>query len=170
MIPACKVFPRIARVPESDAAPWHESCIAISEGERGYRDPSVPGWGEHRAGGSSMLARTIIAVTMLLAAAATQARDNGQYAQVDPVIKRWVEGLTDHQGRGCCATADGFRPEEVQWDMAESAYRVMIGGKWFTVPEGAVITESNRIGYAIVWYYVNNGEVFIRCFLPGSGA
>ena len=117
-----------------------------------------------------MLARIILAVTMVLASAATQARDNGQYSQVSPDIKRWVEGLTDTQGRGCCATADGFRPDEVEWDIAENSYRAMIAGKWFTVPDGAVIKETNRIGYALVWYYMDNGTVHIRCFLPGSGA
>ena len=117
-----------------------------------------------------MLARTILAITLVLASVGSQARDNGQYSQVAPEIKRWVEGLTDNQGRGCCATADGFRPDEVEWDISENSYRVMIGGKWFSVPEGAVIKESNRIGYALVWYYVDNGALFIRCFLPGSGA
>jgi hypothetical protein len=118
-----------------------------------------------------MLTRTLaVTVLVVLASAATQARDNGQYTQVSPDIKRWVEGLTDDRGRGCCATADGFRPEEVEWDMSESAYRVMIGGQWFKVPDGAVIKESNKIGFALVWYFVDNGAVTIRCFLPGSGA
>lgn len=96
-------------------------------------------------------------------------RDNGQYAQTNPSIKRWIEGLTDHQGRGCCASADGYSPEEVEWDIDTGAYRVRIGDKWVVVPDNAVITEANRIGYAVVWYYLNNGEVTIRCFLPGSG-
>ncbi len=117
-----------------------------------------------------MLTRILAATILVLASAVTQARDNGQYTHVSPEIKRWVEGLTDDKGRGCCATADGFRPEEVEWDMAENAYRVMIGGQWFTVPDGAVVKESNRIGYAIVWYFVDNGAITIRCFLPGSGA
>jgi hypothetical protein len=117
-----------------------------------------------------MLARTILAVTFVLASVATQARDNGQYAQVSPDIKRWVEGLTDNQGRGCCATADGFRPDEVDWDIGEGVYKVMINGQWFTVPDGAVTKQANRIGYALVWYFVSDGEVYIRCFLPGSGA
>jgi len=117
-----------------------------------------------------MLARTLVVITLVLASFATQARDNGQYAQVSPDIKRWVESLTDNKGRGCCATADGFRPEEVEWDMTENAYRVMIAGQWFTVPDGAVIKQANRIGYALVWYYIDNGAVTIRCFLPGSGA
>lgn len=112
----------------------------------------------------------LLTLSVVLVALAAEAHDNGQYAQVDPAIRRWIEGLTDRQGRGCCATADGFRPEEVVWDMEGNHYKVMIKGKWYVVPEGAVITEGNRVGYAIVWYYTNNGEVTIRCFLPGSGA
>jgi hypothetical protein len=38
------------------------------------------------------------------------------------------------------------------------------------VPDGAVLKGANRIGYALVWYYINNGQLFIRCFLLGSGA
>jgi hypothetical protein len=117
-----------------------------------------------------MLARTLVVITLVLASVGAQARDNGQYSQVPLDIKRWVEGLTDDKGRGCCATADGFRPEEVEWDMAENAYRVMINAQWFKVPDGAVIKESNRIGYAIVWYFIVDGALTIRCFLPGSGA
>jgi len=117
-----------------------------------------------------MLARTLVVITLVLASFGTQARDNGQYTQVSPDIKRWVEGLTDEKGRGCCATADGFRPEEVEWDMSENAYRVLISGQWFTVPDGAVIKQANRIGYALVWYYFDNGALTICCFLPGSGA
>jgi hypothetical protein len=117
-----------------------------------------------------MLTRILAATILMLASSVTQARDNGQYSDVSPEIKRWVEGLTDDKGRGCCATADGFRPEEVDWDMAENAYRVMIGGKWFKVPEGAVVKEANRIGYAIVWYFIDDGAITIRCFLPGTGA
>jgi hypothetical protein len=117
-----------------------------------------------------MFARTLVIITLVLASASTYARDNGQYADVAPEIKTWIEGLTDHQGHGCCATADGFRPEEVEWDIAKGAYRVMISGHWINVPDGAVIKEPNRIGFALVWYYTDDGAVVIRCFLPGSGA
>src|SRR4051794_1507771 len=113
-----------------------------------------------------MLARLLLVVTLVLASVVSYsyARDNGPYAQVSSEIKRWVEGLTDQRGRGCCATADGFKPEEVEWDINQNAYRVI------NVPEGAVIKESNKIGYALVWYYTDSGNVFIRCFLPGSEA
>lgn len=116
-----------------------------------------------------MLAR-ILVVTLVLASVTSRAHDLGQHAQVSPEINTWIEGLTDDKGRGCCATADGFKPEEVEWDMTQNAYRVMIGGEWFNVPDGAVIKEANKIGYAIVWYYKDSGKLFIRCFLPGSGA
>ena len=46
----------------------------------------------------------------------------------------------------------------------------MIEGQWFAVPDGALIKEPNRIGYAVVWYYKDSGQLHIRCFLPGSGA
>jgi hypothetical protein len=117
-----------------------------------------------------MLARTLAAVIPVMASIETHAHIDGHYADVPADIQRWVEGLTDGQGRGCCATADGFRPEEVEWDTAENSYRVRIDGPWFTVPDMAVIKERNRIGYAVVWYYVDSGTLHIRCFLPGSGA
>jgi len=119
-----------------------------------------------------MLARTLLVVSLVLAwSVGTKAHDGTEhYAHVPPEIKRWVESLTDDKGRGCCATADGFRPEEVEWDMAQNAYHVMIDGQWFKVPDGAVVKETNRIGYAIVWYFIDNGAITIRCFLPGSGA
>jgi hypothetical protein len=102
--------------------------------------------------------------------AAAHGRDNGQYAQTDPAIKRWIESLTDSKGAGCCATSDGFRPEEVEWDVDTGSYRVRINGQWLVVPDGAVIKTPNRIGYAIVWYWTDGGKINIRCFLPGTGA
>lgn len=112
-------------------------------------------------------------LVLLLSSCAGQpafARDDGRYAQVDPLIKRWIEGLTDDQGRGCCASSDGFRPEEVEWDTAGNHYRVRINGAWFEVVDGAVIKGPNKLGFAMVWYYLDAGVVKIRCFLPGGGA
>jgi hypothetical protein len=114
---------------------------------------------------------------LLIAAAAATilcapafAHDDGRYAQTDPSIKKWVEGLTDDQGAGCCATADGYAPEEVEWDIDTGKYRVRIDGKWVDVPDGAVIKEPNRLGYAVVWYWRGYSTIHIRCFLPGSGS
>lgn len=89
---------------------------------------------------------------------------------VPPEIRRWIERLTDKQGRGCCSTADGY-PAEAEYDRDSNSYRVRIGGTWYAVPDVAVITEGNRIGYAMVWYYIGEDEqVAIRCFIAGTGA
>jgi hypothetical protein len=102
---------------------------------------------------------------------AADARDNGQYAQISPEIRKWVEGLTDDQGHGCCATADGFKPEQVEWDIQGSRYHVQISGAWYVVPDGALIKGPNRLGFAMVWYsFTDDGSMAIRCFLPGDGA
>jgi hypothetical protein len=111
-------------------------------------------------------------------------RDNGQYANVDPDIKRWVESLTDHNGVGCCATADGIPLQEPDWEMDASGYRVKIDGNWHPVPDRAVVNEANRLGHAVVWFYWQNQQnsdattdgaaadagpkLHIRCFLPGT--
>src|SRR5262245_35083911 len=117
--------------------------ISALHNSEGHLRPSCRGYELTRAE-VAMLARTLVVITLVLASFGTQARDNGQYAQVSPEIKRWVESLTDEKGRGCCATADGFRPEEVEWDMTENAYRVMIAGQWFTVR-----SEERRVGKSV---------------------
>ena len=110
------------------------------------------------------------ALALVMTSSPALGRGDGRHAQVAPEIRQWMEGLTDAQGRGCCATADGFQPDEVEWDTRENHYRVRIAGAWLVVPDGAVIHEPNRLGYAVVWYFVDNGRVVIRCFLPGSGS
>lgn len=40
-------------------------------------------------------------------------------------------------------------------------------GAWLKVPDLALtIPPNNPIGVAVVWYVVQNGEPFIRCFVP----
>ena len=48
---------------------------------------------------------------------------------------------------------------------------MLLHGEWINVPNSAVVTEPNRYGPAVVWPYMDtNGNIYIRCFLPGSGA
>jgi hypothetical protein len=94
------------------------------------------------------------------------ARDDGRYAQSP--LKDWVRGLKDKNGAGCCDTADGF-PAEVEWDTKENRYRVRIEGVWYVVPDSAVLTEPNRLGQPMVWYWLQNGVPQIRCFIAGAG-
>jgi hypothetical protein len=103
----------------------------------------------------------------------TSARDYGQYRDVDPAIREWVQGLKDKTGQGCCATADGH-PAEYEWDTAGNRYKVRIEGQWYDVPAEAVVDEPNKLGYATVWYWWSwerDGKktYHIRCFLPGPG-
>jgi hypothetical protein len=106
-------------------------------------------------------------------ATGTSARDYGQYSNVDPAIREWIESLKDKTGLGCCATADGH-PAEYEWDIAGNQYKVRIEGAWYVVPDEAVVDGPNKLGYATVWYWWSwdiDGEktYHIRCFLPGPG-
>jgi hypothetical protein len=101
------------------------------------------------------------------------AREHGQYHDVDPALRQWIEGLKDKAGQGCCDTADGH-PAEYEWDITGKRYKVRIEGEWYVVPEEAVIDGPNKLGYATVWYWPSwelDGSMtaHIRCFLPGPG-
>lgn len=132
------------------------------------------------AGSSTTLVTLLISV---LLCAPAFARDHGQYNNVDPAIRNWVHGLKDNKGASCCDFADGY-PAEAEWDMQTGHYRVRLQdprypdkpAEWFEVPDDKVITEPNRLGYAVVWWYPEYGGGVeskfmprIRCFIPGGG-
>lgn len=112
--------------------------------------------------------RVALALLLLLTAPAL-GYDRGQYNDVSPDIRAWVNGLTDANGMGCCAASEGVPPDEVQWDTAGDHYRVRIGGTWIDVPETALITKPNRLGRAVAWIWWRDGKPVVRCFLPGDG-
>jgi hypothetical protein len=96
------------------------------------------------------------------------ARDDGRYAN-DP-LKYWFDHLASDKGM-CCSFADGFSVGDVDWDMQDGHYRVLLHGQWIDVPDTAVVAGPNRYGPAVVWPYMDNkGNTNIRCFLPGAGA
>ncbi len=116
------------------------------------------------------------ALGALAFAAASQARDYGQYSRVPQEIRTWVESLADGKGIPCCATADGTVPDEFTWDIGANHYRVKVYGQWVIVPDAAVIKGSNRLGRAVVWIAYDD-PVFeaepilsVRCFLPGPAS
>ena len=100
-----------------------------------------------------------------------EARDLGQYAQVDPSIRQWFNGLkAGGNGIPCCSYADGLSITDADWDTQGDHYRVRVDGQWYDVPPEAVITEPNKVGTAVVWPWADGtGVVHIRCFIPGSG-
>lgn len=119
--------------------------------------------------------RSAVAICLLLFAAPAVARDDGRYANVDPEIKKWIEGLTDKSGNGCCSTADGapLNGVDVVWDTDTGKYRVRIDGEWVEVTDHALIEKPNKIGAPIVWYkwsfdLQGKRTITIRCFIPGA--
>ena len=102
------------------------------------------------------------------------AADHGQLGPTSPDVKAWAGTLENKLKEGCCSTADGWKPEEVEYDMKGNRYRVKIDGEWYEVPPDAVVDGPNRFGFAVVWYYRSwlNGikpSVSIKCFIPGAG-
>jgi hypothetical protein len=96
-----------------------------------------------------------------------QAKDYGQYGDVQPRIKAWIESLTDNHHILCCAVADGMVPDA--WEMQKNHYRVKIYGMWLVVPDTAVVRQPNRLGHAMVWIDApDDGPLGVRCFLPGA--
>jgi len=97
----------------------------------------------------------------------SNARDGGRFG--DSPLKEWFDRLASRNGL-CCAFADGFSLQDVDWDSQEGHYRVRIYGEWVVVPDAAVVTEPNRFGPAVVWPYNDRyGNTQIRCFMPGAG-
>ena len=85
-----------------------------------------------------------------------------------PELNNWFNRLAS--GRGlCCALTDGVTVADPDWESREGHYRVRLYGEWIDVPDDALITEPNRAGQTMVWPMLFNGEISVRCFMPGSG-
>jgi hypothetical protein len=123
----------------------------------------------HRRAGRKTAPLTIGFAAALLALTSHlgHARDRGQYANTNPELKAWFEGLKSGKGP-CCSDADGTAVSDVDWQSAGGHYRVRLDGEWVDVPDEAVITEPNRIGRTMVWPLRGYLGLTIRCFMPGS--
>ena len=113
--------------------------------------------------------RVAFSLSLLLICSA-QARDNGQYYNSSPELRKWFRSQKDpNTGASCCTEADGIYAEE---DIRQGAYWTRFEatkGKWIRVPEETVIKGSNKNGAPVAWWYYLNGEVRIRCYAPGGG-
>ena len=73
--------------------------------------------------------------------------------------------------------SDSAHVEPSDWETQNkprSHYKVRLDGVWADVPDEAVVTEPNRDGRTLVWYYNSwtghsgiPGKV-IKCFMPGT--
>ena len=84
-----------------------------------------------------------------------------------PELNDWFNKLQSGRGR-CCSFADGFAVSDVDWESKDGRYRVRLENIWIDVPDDALITEPNRVGRTMVWPLRFDGQIFIRCFMPGS--
>lgn len=103
---------------------------------------------------------------ILLFTSNSLARDDGRYAQSPN--KDWFNGLQNQRKNNCCSSADGLRIEDPDWNLDGGTYNVRLNGVWHKVDDQALVTVPNKVGYAIVWPYIDNGKTLIRCFMPGS--
>jgi hypothetical protein len=113
--------------------------------------------------------RTVVLATLLSAPElqTSHARDDGRYANSNPELKAWFDGLKSGKGP-CCSDADGTALSDVDWESSRGHYRVRLEGEWIDVPDDAVITTPNRIGRTMVWPMYRDGKMTPRCFMPGS--
>lgn len=93
-------------------------------------------------------------------------KDDGRYA--NSPLKSWFDSLKSDKGL-CCSFTDGAALADVDWESHEGHYRVRIDGRWWDVPDEAVLTQPNRDGRTIVWpVYYNPNNIQIRCFIVGA--
>jgi hypothetical protein len=92
-------------------------------------------------------------------------RDDGRYA--NSKLKPWSESLHSELGP-YCSDADGHVIADADWKSDHGRYRVRIDDEWVDVPDGAVITQPNKIDRTIVWKRYIDGHPKVHCFMPGS--
>lgn len=98
-----------------------------------------------------------------------------------PDLNGWFAGLKSINKDPCCEGSDAAVLKDSDWEAKDGHYRVFIEGRWWDVPEEAVVTGPNKFGRTMVWptyYYSYPNEdrtgktaldrIVIRCFMPGS--
>jgi len=117
-----------------------------------------------------LLRLVIVAIIVALIAPAF-AHSPEHFAQMGEENEQWMRGLKNGKEQLCCDGRDGY---DAIYDTHEGHYRVLLYGKYWVVPDNAVIKEPNKIGVAQVWYQTlwsvdKVPTPTIRCFIPGAG-
>lgn len=92
-----------------------------------------------------------------------------------PDLDQWFMHLKSKNSGLCCDFMEAKKVADPDWDTKDGHYRVFYEGKWWDVPDAAVVTEPNRYGPALLWpleYTDGNGKkqmYGIQCFMPGAG-
>jgi hypothetical protein len=102
-----------------------------------------------------------------------------------PDLDQWFQGLKSSGGMPCCANSDAAVLKDPDWKSdsgdcqitpigmnndKSSGYCVYFKDAWWLVPERALVLQPNKFGLALLWQTEDPGGLFIRCFMPGTGA
>ena len=91
-----------------------------------------------------------------------------------PELDSWFKGLQSTIGASCCDGSDAFSVLDPEWDTTtdeEFPFKVKFTGVWLKVSKNAVVKGPNKAGPAQLWPVQDeDGEMTVRCFLPGAGA
>jgi len=110
--------------------------------------------------------RKILAV-LVIALMPMLAHAHDKRHPVTPQQKTWFDSLKSGKGP-CCSDADGSVLTDNDWETRDGHYRVFIDGKWYDVPDDAVLKGPNLYGPTMVWPIRTLGAISIRCFMPGT--
>ena len=131
---------------------------------------------------SPLLIWTVGAAVFVLSTCKASARDLGQWEGVDPVQRKWFEGLMqpDNPNRRCCGLADAYWADS--YEVKDGQYIAIItderddeplrrphidNGKRFLVPHSKIKWDSgNPTGHGII--FIGHG-LEIHCYLPPGG-
>ena len=75
--------------------------------------------------------------------------------------------LLNRQGVNCCTNADGAPVKDADWGVSGGLFWVFLEGKRRVVPLETVVEAPNPYNTALVWYTYLQGELQVKCFLPG---
>lgn len=108
-------------------------------------------------------AEVTLLVVATMSLSASYAHDHNR-----PELNGWFRSLQSQGLNICCDGSDAKSIEDPDWENDAGHYRVRLEGKWFDVPDTAVVTVPNKYGRALVWPIYQNGRpILIRCFMPG---
>jgi hypothetical protein len=127
---------------------------------------------------ASLVVYVIIVATLFVLAHAVplaRARDNGQWADSPPHIRRWFQELTqpDNPKAPCCGEADAYEADLFEVD--EDRYVAIITDGKGVIPNGTKITvpnhklkwdEGNPTGHGIIFIGLQ-GQVY--CYVVPGG-
>lgn len=118
---------------------------------------------------SGSVLAVVAAGALIWLATFASARDiEGRFADASPEIHKWFQNLhAKDGGTACCDLGDGRTVEDADWQSKDRNYQVFLGGRWIDVPPGAVVEQPNIYGKTVVWTELRDGELAVKCFLPG---